>query len=201
MPRSVPVVSFFNHINILYGVISHLCTTSTCPIMIGPQNSLYYWIDERGKKVKYSAPQYIELAIIFIQKSLSNETIFPTRLDNKFPSTFSILIRKMVRLLFHCLAHIYAVHYNQLIEFELHPHLNSLFLHLISFLIKSDIIPSDCSTVNTNSNSLTISSQIEIREFRTELESLSLLYQLLAKQWQHAYAQESAQKRKTSNNQ
>ncbi|CAF4949633.1 unnamed protein product [Rotaria sp. Silwood1] len=192
------IVSFFNHITILYGAISHLCTTSTCPIMIGPQNSLYYWIDERGKKVKYSAPQYIELIITFIQKTLSNETIFPTRLDHKFPSTFSIIIRKMVRLLFHCLSHIYAVHYHQLIQYELHPHLNSLFLHFISFLIKSDIINSDCSTVNTNSNSLRISAQFEIRELRTELESLSLLYQLLAKQWQHAYAQASALKRKAS---
>ncbi len=120
-------------------------------------------------------------------------------IDNKFPSTFDVLIRKLVRLLFHCLAHIYAVHYRQLIEYEMHPHLNSLFLHFISFLIKSDIIPSDSSSVNTNSNSLTISGQIETRELRSELESLSLLYQLLAKQWQHAYAEASAQKRKTSN--
>ncbi|CAM2714753.1 unnamed protein product [Rotaria socialis] len=188
-------VSFFNHINILYGAISHLCTTTTCPIMIGPKNSLYYWVDERGKKVKYSASQYIELAIIFIQKNLSNEAIFPTRFDNKFPSTFIILIRKIVRLLFHCLSHIYAIHYNELIEYELHPHLNSLFLHLISFIIKSDIIPFDCS----NSSSFIISSQIEIREFRTELESLSVLYELLSKQWQHIYAQISAQQRKISN--
>ncbi|CAF2125289.1 unnamed protein product [Rotaria magnacalcarata] len=190
---AINIVSFFNHINILYGAISHLCTTTTCPIMIGPQNSLYYWIDERGKKVKYSASQYIELAITFIQKNLSNEAIFPTRFDNKFPPTFMILIRKIVRLLFHCLSHIYAVHYNELIEYELHPHLNSLFLHLISFIIKSDIIPFDCS------NSLIVSSQIEIREFQTELESLSILYELLSKQWQHIYAQMSAQKRKISN--
>jgi hypothetical protein len=121
--------------------------------------------------------------------------------DNKFPATFDVLIRKMTRLLFHCLAHIYAAHYRQLIDLELNPHLNSLFLHFISFLIKSDIIPSDSSTVNTNSNSLTISGQIETRELRSELESLSVLYQLLAKQWQHAYAQASAQKRKTTNNQ
>ena len=93
----------------------------------------------------------------------------------------------MVRALFHCLAHIYAVHYHQLIEFELHPHLNSLFLHFVSFLIKSDIMSSDSSTVNTNSNSLAVSDQIGIRELRTELGTLSALYQLLAKQWQQVY--------------
>ncbi|CAF3683531.1 unnamed protein product, partial [Rotaria socialis] len=85
---AINIVSFFNHINILYGAISHLCTTTTCPIMIGPKNSLYYWVDERGKKVKYSASQYIELAIIFIQKNLSNEAIFPTRFGNYYCISF-----------------------------------------------------------------------------------------------------------------
>jgi len=97
----------------------------------------------------------------------------------------------MVRLLYHCLSHIYAVHYVQLIEYDFHPHLNSLFLHFISFLIKSDLIGSDNSNIN----------QIETRELRSEIECLSVLYQLLAKQWQYAYAQASAQKRKLTNNQ
>ena len=114
-------------------------------------------------------------------------------LDNKFPSRFSILIVKMVRLLFHCLAHSYAIHYRQLIEYELHPHINSLFLHFVSFIIKCEIISTDIK--------YTISNQIETRELRSELESLSILYELLAKQWQIAYAQASAQKRKISNNQ
>jgi hypothetical protein len=99
-----------------------------------------------------------------------------------------ILIRKIVRLLYHCLSHIYAVHYLQLIQYDFHPHLNSLFLHFISFLIKSDLIGSDNSNGNQN----------ETRELRSELECLSVLYQLLAKQWQYAYA--SAQKRKLTNN-
>ena len=68
---------------------------------------------------------------------ISNVLNINVNLDIKFPSTFSILIRKMVRFLYHCLSHIYAVHYVELIEYELHPHLNSLFLHFVSFLIKS----------------------------------------------------------------
>jgi hypothetical protein len=120
----------------------------------------------------------------------------------KFPSTFSIIIRKMVRLLYHCLSHLYAVHYIELIEYDIHGHLNSLFLHFVSFLIKSDLIVYENTNSNvTLSSSLTISAQFETRELRSELESLSHLYQLLAKQWQHAYAQASAQKRKLTNNQ
>jgi hypothetical protein len=41
---------------------------------------VYHWIDERGKKIKCAAPEYIDSAMTFIQKTLSNETIFPTRL-------------------------------------------------------------------------------------------------------------------------
>jgi hypothetical protein len=160
---------------------------------------------------------------MYIQKTLSDETIFPTRLgkkiklnefcfekiesilDQQFPLYFDSLVRKMVRLLFHAVAHLYAVHYRQLIELQLHPHLNSLFLHFISFLITSNIISSDCSTVHTTSSgtlssSLTIPGQTDARELRTELESLDILYQLLANQWRHAYGQACAQKRKAANN-
>jgi hypothetical protein len=200
------IVAFFNHVNALYNAMCGFCTPTSCPVMTGPQNSSYSWIDERNKKVKYSAPQYIELSMMFIQKTLSDETIFPTRLDQQFPLNFDSLVRKMVRLLFHAVAHLYAVHFRQLIELQLHPHLNSLFLHFISFLITSNIIPSDYSIVHTTNSSgtqtssLTIPGQTDARELRTELESLDVLYQLLANQWRHAYGQACAQKRKAANN-
>ena len=107
----------------------------------------------------------------------------------------------MVRLLFHTVAHLYAIHYRRLIELQLHPHLNSLFLHFVSFLIASNIISSDCSIVHTNSSGTlsTTPGQTDIRELRTELETLDDLYQLLAHQWRHAYGQACAQKRKAVN--
>ncbi|CAF1406238.1 unnamed protein product [Rotaria sp. Silwood1] len=199
------IVAFFNHVNALYNAMCDFCTLTTCPVMTGPQNSSYLWLDERNKKVKYSAPQYIDLSMMFIQKTLSDETIFPTRLDQQFPLYFDSLVRKMVRLIYHAIAHLYAVHYRQLIELQLHPHLNSLFLHFISFLITSNIISSDCSIVHTNSSgtlssSLTTPGQTDARELRTELETLDSLYQLLANQWRHVYGQTCAQKRKTTNN-
>jgi hypothetical protein len=94
------VISFSNHINLLYEVLTDLCTNSTCPTMNGPQNrfeniflfkikysffSIYYF-DEKNKKMKCSAPEYIDNAMTFIQKTISNEEIFPTRLGNYFLS-------------------------------------------------------------------------------------------------------------------
>jgi hypothetical protein len=110
--------------------------------------------------------------------------------------TFDVLIRKMFRLLYHCLSHIYANHYYQLIEFELNSHLNSIYLHLISFLIKSGLILYENCNINViNHLSLSISAQFETRELRSELQSLAILYQLLAKRWQHVYAQQVTQKK------
>jgi len=39
----------------------------------------YAWLDEKGKKTKVAAPQYIDYVMTFTQKTLSDESIFPTK--------------------------------------------------------------------------------------------------------------------------
>lgn len=39
----------------------------------------YLWFDEKGKKTRVAAPQYIDYVMTFIQKTISDETIFPTK--------------------------------------------------------------------------------------------------------------------------
>lgn len=39
----------------------------------------YLWFDEKGKKTKVAAPQYIDYVMTFIQKTISDENIFPTK--------------------------------------------------------------------------------------------------------------------------
>lgn len=200
------IVAFYNHVNALYNAMHGFCTAQNCPVMTGPQNSSYLWIDEKNKKLKCSAPQYVDNTLMYIQRTLSDETIFPTRLDQQFPLCFDSLVRKMVRLLFHTIAHLYEKHFHQLIDVQLHPHLNSLFLHFILFLITSNIISSpdssivnNCSTTNnSSSSSLTIPGQTDARELRADLDSLDDLYQILGKQWQLAYGQICAQKRRAA---
>ena len=93
------VVAFYNHVNALYNAMHGFCTAQNCPVMTGPQNrfanwisvrficfaffffsSSYLWIDEKNKKLKCSAPQYVDNTLMYIQRTLSDETIFPTRL-------------------------------------------------------------------------------------------------------------------------
>lgn len=131
-------------------------------------------------------------------------------LDQQFPLYFDSLVRKMVRLLFHTIAHLYEKHFQHLIDVQLHPHLNSLFLHFILFLITSNIISSsdcsivnNCSTTNNNlssssSSSLTSPGQTDARELRADLDSLDDLYRILGKQWQRTYGQICAQKSKAA---
>ena len=39
----------------------------------------YTWLEERGKKLKCTAPQYIDYVMTFCQKCLSNQELFPTK--------------------------------------------------------------------------------------------------------------------------
>lgn len=39
----------------------------------------YQWIDDRGKKCKCTAPQYVDYVMSYSQKCISDEAIFPTK--------------------------------------------------------------------------------------------------------------------------
>ncbi|KAJ8986069.1 hypothetical protein NQ317_003363 [Molorchus minor] len=123
-------MALFDHVNLVYGTVSEFCTPSGCPDMTGPGQRTYLWFDEKGKKTKVAAPQYIDYVMTFIQKTISDETIFPTKYANEFPSSFESIVRKIVRLLFHVVAHLYAAHFKEVVMLGLHAHLNLTFVHL-----------------------------------------------------------------------
>lgn len=50
-----------------------------------------------------------------------------------FPTGFVFLVQKVFLLLFRTLAHIYWCHYRETLAMGLHPHLNTLFTHLMLF--------------------------------------------------------------------
>jgi hypothetical protein len=174
---SFAAIAFFEHVNLLYGAVSEFCTPTTCPDMSGPcQRSVdsfllpiqphlhienlhgrqYTWIDDRGKKIRLSAPQYIDYVMTYAQRTVSDETIFPTKFAHDFPPTFEQTLRKIQRLLFHVVAHLYhqvrtvrigvggwnliemfrlffRQHFRELLLLGLHGHLHCLFAHLILF--------------------------------------------------------------------
>ncbi|KAF7491868.1 hypothetical protein SSS_10246 [Sarcoptes scabiei] len=126
-------IAFFEHINLLYGTISEFCSMSGCPDMSGPCNRQYLWIDEKGKRLKLTAPQYIDYVMTYAQKAINDESIFPTKFDKEFPVTFILIVKKIMRLLYHVVAHIYHSHFKEIVLLNLHPHLNCIFAHLVLF--------------------------------------------------------------------
>jgi len=126
-------LAFFEHINLIYGTISEFCTMSGCPDMTGPNSRQYLWFDDKGKKCKVAAPHYIDYVMTFTQKTMNDETIFPTKYANEFPSSIESIVKKILRLLFHVVAHIYHAHFKELVLLSLHAHLNLVFAHLVLF--------------------------------------------------------------------
>ncbi|KAF6027966.1 hypothetical protein EB796_013717 [Bugula neritina] len=126
-------ISFFEQLNTLIGVVSHSCTASTCPAMTAPGNVSYSWVDDKGKKSKCSAPQYIDYITTYINKNVNDHSIFPTKHGEEFPPNFLSIVQKIHRYMFHALAHIYYAHYHQVVLLKLHGHLNTFFAHFMLF--------------------------------------------------------------------
>ncbi|XP_070214974.1 MOB kinase activator 2 isoform X1 [Bos mutus] len=124
--------TFFHHVNLQYSTISEFCTGEACQTM-AVCNTQYYWYDERGKKVKCTAPQYVDFVMSSVQKLVTDEDVFPTKYGREFPSSFEALVKKICKYLFHVLAHIYSAHFKETLALELHGHLNTLYAHFILF--------------------------------------------------------------------
>ncbi|XP_022174963.1 MOB kinase activator-like 2, partial [Myzus persicae] len=126
-------ISIFDNTNLIYGTVSEFCTISGCPDMVGPSYRTYLWFDEKGKKSRVAAPLYIDYVMTFVQKTINDETIFPTKYANEFPVGLEIVVKKILRLLFHVIAHLYHSHFRELVLLNLHTHLNCVFAHLSVF--------------------------------------------------------------------
>lgn len=127
-------VSFFEHVNVLYGCVSEFCQSGNCSSLTGASSSAYQWIDDKGKKCKCtSACQYIDYVMSFSQKNIHDESVFPTKYGNIFPNSFETTVKKIHRLLLHVLVHIYHCHWQEIVLFKLHSHLNVLFYHFNLF--------------------------------------------------------------------
>ncbi|XP_027028984.1 MOB kinase activator 2a isoform X3 [Tachysurus fulvidraco] len=131
--------TFFNLINLQYSTISEFCTGDTCQAMTAC-NTIYYWYDEKGKKSKCTAPQYVDFVMSLAQKLVTDEEIFPTKYGKEFPNSFESLVKKICRYLFHVLAHIYWAHFKETVALDLHGHLNTLYAHFIVFVREFNLV-------------------------------------------------------------
>ena len=59
--------------------------------------------------------------------------MFSVFAGNVFPSSFEDIVKKIHRYLYHVIAHIYQSHYKEILCLKLHPHLNTVFQHFMTF--------------------------------------------------------------------
>lgn len=124
-----------------YGSITDFCTSTTCPSMTAGSQVEYTWIDNStGKKLKLSAPQYIDSMASSIENVMLDESLFPTKVGREFPTDFKELVKRIFGQLFRLFAHIYHHHYDKILSLHEEPHLNSLFAHFISFSKEFDLL-------------------------------------------------------------
>ncbi|XP_028814881.1 MOB kinase activator 2a isoform X1 [Denticeps clupeoides] len=133
--------TFFNLINLQYSTVSEFCTGDTCQAMTA-YNTIFPWQDEKGKKTKCTAPQYVDFVMSLVQKLVTDEEIFPTKYGKEFPNSFESLVKKICRYLFHVLAHIYWAHFKETVALDLHGHLNTLYAHFIVFVREFNLVES-----------------------------------------------------------
>ena len=59
----------------VFGVIKMFILAAFCRI--------YLWYDDKGKKTKLPAPQYIDMVMTMVQKQVFDESVFPTKYGKK----------------------------------------------------------------------------------------------------------------------
>ncbi|TMS36924.1 hypothetical protein L596_003979 [Steinernema carpocapsae] len=125
------MLALFDHVNSLCGTIgTELCTPVSCPIMSYPGNSKAHWIDDKGKRQQYSAMQYIDCVMSYCEKSRKNEILFPTKYGNSFSSELEIHCKRSMKLLWHCIGHLYTKHWDQMAMLNLRPQVAVVLAHM-----------------------------------------------------------------------
>ena len=72
-------------LNCCSGAAVKVSTTTGIDTVFSLFSRIYYWYDERGKKTKCTAPQYVDFVMSLCQKLVTDEEIFPTKYG-EFPS-------------------------------------------------------------------------------------------------------------------
>ncbi|KAF6825349.1 maintenance of ploidy protein mob1 [Colletotrichum plurivorum] len=133
---AVNMVDFYNQINLLYGAITEFCSPQSCPEMKATDEFEYLWQDNDTYKrpTHMSAPLYIEHLMTWVQNTIDNETLMPSRIGQPFPKQFPSLVRQIFKRMYRVYAHVYCHHYAVIRELGLEPHLNTSFKQYVLFV-------------------------------------------------------------------
>ncbi|KAK6535266.1 Mitotic exit network component [Orbilia ellipsospora] len=130
------LVDFYNQINLIYGAVSEFCTQESCPEMKATDEFEYLWQDnDKFKKpTKMPASQYVERLMAWVQRSIDDDKVFPSRNGVEFSPEFRPLITQFFKRLARVYAHIYCHHFPIVGALALDKHMNTSFKHFVLFV-------------------------------------------------------------------
>ncbi|KAJ9059704.1 Maintenance of ploidy protein mob2 [Entomophthora muscae] len=128
------IFDFFFYLNTFYGSLSDFCQPQTCPVLSADAGIEYPWVDSQKKSHRIPASQHIDLIMTFLEQTIYNESIFPTKDGVPFPPDFKSVIQNMARQIFRVYAHLFHSHYHTILHLRSEGHFHSQFAHFTAFV-------------------------------------------------------------------
>ncbi|OQR97112.1 hypothetical protein THRCLA_07094 [Thraustotheca clavata] len=139
----VHVIDFFNEVSLLYGTISELCTTTSCPQMSAGPCYTYLWADESGANpLACSANVYVDKLLRWVETQLQDQSVFPINMTLKTEQSAAFMpaSKTILKRLFRVYAHIYHSHLDDFIALHAESHLNFCFKRFVYFVLEFDLV-------------------------------------------------------------
>ena len=78
--------------------------------------------------------------MIWAENTISNQEIFPTEKQVRFPKHFVSTIKTIFKRLFRVYAHIYHSHFTEVMKLAMGEHLNTSFKHFVFFIDQFSLV-------------------------------------------------------------
>lgn len=97
----------------------------------------YFWAEDDIVKtpIRVTAPDYMELFLIWAEGIINDENIFPVQIGSPFPKNFIQVCKAISKQMFRVFAHIYHEHYKFMVDIKIEGQLNASFKYYILFCI------------------------------------------------------------------
>mmetsp|Transcript_6782 Transcript_6782/g.12584 ORF Transcript_6782/g.12584 Transcript_6782/m.12584 type:complete len:148 (-) Transcript_6782:149-592(-) len=101
-----------------------------------------FWVPLSSLYVLFSAADYIDCLMTWVESQLDDEDIFPINTSN-FPKNFEKVVKTIFRRMFRVYAHLYHHHFQQIEKGAGDVQLNTSFKHFILYALHFELIPKE----------------------------------------------------------
>ena len=137
----------FQHVDLLWELLGDGCAPelpmtagSSAEYLLPRDLALEASDDGGGELLRLPAAEYIPSVLKWASALLSDEAIFPTSPETRFPKKSAQLIKTITRRMFRIFAHIFHHHWTRAEELGILAHLNTTFRHVLFFAEEFELL-------------------------------------------------------------